>query len=107
MHMSLWPATRPARAITCDQCDAVMWREPDLGAVGRVLEIMKRRSGLIGLDAADANDERMVTVLEQQVAMAHQAMLGAMERAGIPADKQREVMGHAADLLREAEQAAS
>lgn len=105
LHMSLWPATRPSRSVTCDSCGAVMWREPDLGAVGRVLEISKQRSTLTGMNAADETEERAVTVLEQQVALAHQAMVGAMARAGIPPDKQREVLAYATDILREAEAA--
>ncbi|MCW2900946.1 MAG: hypothetical protein JWO67_3211 [Streptosporangiaceae bacterium] len=105
LHMSLWPATRPSRAVNCEQCGSTLWRDTDLQAIGRVLDVMKRRASLAGLDAADTTDERLVNVLQQQVDLASQAMLGAMEKAGIPAEKQREVMGHAAALLREADQA--
>lgn len=103
MHVSLWPGARPSRAVTCTHCNATMWREPDLGAVGRLLEISKRRSALLGIDAADLNDERMVALLEEQTALTRTAVSAAMEKAGVPADKQREVMQHAAAFLREAE----
>lgn len=103
LHLSLWPSSRPTQAVRCTNCGTTMWREPNLNAVARLIDLMKRRAALQGLDASDAADARMVALLEQQVEMAHRAMLGAMERAGIPADLQREVMGHAAALLREAE----
>lgn len=101
MQVSLWPSTRPSRHVTCEECGHTLFREVDQGAIDRVLKIMERRSKYQGLDASDQNDDRMVALLEQQVALAQQAMVTAMERAGLPPAKQREVLEHAAEILRE------
>lgn len=108
MQVSLWPATRPTRAVKCENpdCGWTLYREVDQGAVDRVLKIMERRSKYEGLDAADQNDDRMVAVLEQQVSLAQQAMVSAMEKAGLPPAKQREVLEYAAEILRAADEAA-
>lgn len=57
MQVSLWPSTRPSKAVTCDECGNVMWREPSLEAIDRVIKILERRSRYLGLDAGGAADQ--------------------------------------------------
>lgn len=108
MQVSLWPSTRPTRPVYCPErdrtgCVGVMYREVDHDAVRGVLQIMQRRTKYLRLDADDEDSGRMVALLEQQAALAQQALVGAMERAGIPPEVQREVLAHAGDILREAD----
>jgi hypothetical protein len=105
LQVSMWPSTRPTRRVECPECHHVLWREPDQGATQTVLRIMERRAKYEGLDASDEADGRMVSLMEQQAALAHRAMVGAMDRAGISPEKQREVLEHAADIFREVEEA--
>lgn len=108
LQVSLTPATLPRRPVSCPDpgdlgCRGVLWREVDNTAVQNVLRISERRSKFLGLDASDVNDGRMVDLLEEQVAMAHGALVEGMVRAGVPAETQREVLEHVADVLREQE----
>lgn len=109
MHMSLWPGSQPTVRVRCPECDHTLWREPDQHAIGKLLEIQKRRAALLGLDAVDQADNRLLELLEQQAEeqaeTAHQAMIGGMQRAGLTPEMQREVMTHVTTLLREAEAA--
>jgi hypothetical protein len=50
MQMAVWPSTRPSKQVNCDNCGHVMWREPVLEAMDRVLKIMERRAKYLGLD---------------------------------------------------------
>jgi hypothetical protein len=104
MQVALWPSTRPSRPVKCPECDYVLYREPDQGAVDRIVRIMERRSKYLKLDGSDETDDRMVALLEQQVSLAQQALVKAMERAGLSPAVQREVLEHAADILREADE---
>jgi hypothetical protein len=109
MQVALWPGTRATKAIRCEgtcqcgaKCNYVLYREPDQGAVDRVLKIQERRAKYVpSLDVGNANEERLVQIQEHQVALAHQAMVEAMGRAGIPPEQQREVLEYAAEFLRE------
>jgi hypothetical protein len=57
MTMSLWPSTRPTKQVACDACGNVMWREPTLEAIDRVIKIMERRARYLGLDAGGKADQ--------------------------------------------------
>lgn len=106
MEVAITPSTRPMKVVRCPEegCHGVMWREPDVAAVAARIRLGERRSKLEGLDATDRNDERITDLLEQQVKLAHRAIVGAMDRAGVPDQQQREVLSHFAEILREAEQ---
>lgn len=106
LQVSLWPSTRPVRAVYCPEagCHGVMYREVDHDSVRSVLQVMQRRAKYVGLDASDVNDGRVVALMEQQVALARQAVAYGMEQAGLAPEVQREVLEHAATFLRHAEQ---
>lgn len=57
MQVSLWPSTRPSKEVRCEGCGAVMWREPSLDAIDRVIKILERRSKYLGLDAGGRADQ--------------------------------------------------
>lgn len=57
MQVSLWPATRPTKRVTCDDCGHTMWREVDKDAVDRILRIMAQRSRYLGLDATKGENQ--------------------------------------------------
>ena len=107
LQVAQWPSTRPVRPVRCPNpdCGRVLYREPDPAATGAVLKIMDRRAKLAGLDASDAADERMIDLMQEQVMLARHALVGAMERAGLPAEQQREVLNHVGDILREVDEA--
>lgn len=107
MQKAQFPSVLPRRAVKCPECEHTLWREPDQGAANTVLRIMERRAKYTGIDASDEADERLVALMEKQVALANRALVEAMERAGISPEVQREVLDHAGDILREAEAEAS
>lgn len=57
MQVGLWPATRPTKRVTCDECGHTMWREVDKDAIDRVLKIMAQRSRYLGLDATRGEND--------------------------------------------------
>lgn len=57
MQISLWPATRPSKQVTCDNCGHGLYRVPDHDAIDRVLKIMAQRSRYLGLDAVKGADQ--------------------------------------------------
>jgi hypothetical protein len=100
-RMALNAEAGPSRQVACPECGHTMWRETNVAAHVALLKLSERTSKYLGLDASDVTDQRLVQLYERQVNLAHEAMIAGMELAGIPADKQREVLEHAGAHLRE------
>lgn len=111
LHRAVWPeATTPAGPVRCGECDVQVkcpecgrgaHRGPNLHAANTVIRVSERRAGLLGLDFSDRTAARAVQVLDEQAQMTGRALMVAIDRAGLPDDTARALLGHLADALRE------